>query len=91
MSLVPGVDGHQEEDSDVWLAHLRTTLYSSNQHPLDMLERWISDHWEQLEVTACRTKANRSFYVRCKQCNQYSYGHFGMWAVSNTNGEDTTG
>ena len=45
----------------------------------------------RIEVTACRTKANRFFHVCCKQCNQYSYGQFGTWAVSNANGEDTAG
>ena len=85
------VVGRQEEDSDAWLAHLRSTLYSSNEHPLDMLEGKIKANWERIEVTACRTKANRFFHVRCKQCNQYSYGQFGTWAVSNANGEDTAG
>ena len=46
-----------------------------------MLEGKIKANWECIEVTACRTKANRFFHVRCKQCNQYSYGQFGTWAV----------
>ena len=83
--------GRQEEDSDTWLAHLRSTLYSSNGRPLDMIEGKIKANWERIEVTACRTKANRFFHVRCKQCNQYSYGQFGTWAVSNATGEDTAG
>ena len=85
------VVGRQEEDSDAWLAHLRSTLYSSNERPLDLLEGKIKANWERVEVTACRAKANRFFHVRCKQCNQYSYGQFGTWAVSNANGEDTAG
>ena len=85
------VVGRQEEDSDAWLAHLRSTLYGSDERPLDMLEGKIKANWERIEVTACRTKANRFFHVRCKQCNQYSYGQFGTWAVSNANGEDTAG
>ena len=33
----------------------------------------------RIEVTACRTKANRFFHVRCKQSKQCSYGQFGTW------------
>ena len=28
---------------------------------------------ERIQATGCRTKANRFFHVRCKQCDQYSY------------------
>ena len=83
------VEGHQEEDSDKWLAHLRATLYSSNQHPLDMLDGRIRARWGRIEVTACRTQANRFFHVRCKDCKQYSYGEFGTWAVPDATGEGT--
>ena len=55
-----------------------------------MLEGKIKANWERIEVTACRTKANRFFHVRCKQCKQFSYGQFGTWAVPDATGEGTT-
>ncbi len=84
------VVGRQEEDSDAWLAHLRTTRYSSNERPLGTLEGKIKANWERIEVTACRTKANRFFHVRCKQSKQCSYGQFGTWAVPDATGVGTT-
>ena len=74
------VSGIQETNLDSWLAHLRNTLYSEDSRPLDAFEGKIRANWQRIEVTACRTKANRFFFVRCKLCDQYSYGEFGAWA-----------
>ena len=81
------VSGVQETDPNAWLAHLRDTLYSEDSRPLDAFEGKIRAHWQCIEVTACRTQANRSFHVRCKKCDQYSYGRFGWWA----DGQDSAG
>ena len=82
------MSGTQEKDLDAWLSHLRSTLYSGDDRPLDTLEGKIRANWERIEATACRTKANRFFHVRCKQCNQYSYGQYGYDARQK--GEDKT-
>ena len=54
---------------------------------MDLLDPRIRANWHRFEVTACRTKANRFFHVRCKQCKQFSYGQFGTWALP----DDATG
>ena len=74
------MSGIQERNPNSWLDHLRDTLYSEDSRPLDAFEGKIRAHWQCIEVTACRTQANRSFHVRCKKCDQYSYGLFGWWA-----------
>ena len=83
------VSGNQEKDVDAWLAHLRHTLYSGDSRPLDSLESKIKANWERIEVTTCRSKANRFFHVRCKRCDQCSYGEFGTWAERTENGVDS--
>ena len=77
-----------QSDMEVWFSHLRDTLYQSDDGPLNALEDQIRANWERIDVTACRTPANRFFHVRCKQCNQYSYGQYGYDARQK--GEDKT-
>ena len=74
------VIGIQETNLNSWLDHLRNTLYSEDSRPLDAFEGKIRANWQRIEVTAGRSKANRFFFVRCKLCDQYSYGEFGAWA-----------
>ena len=85
------VSGIQERSPNSWLDHLRNTLYSEDSRPLDAFEGKIRAHWQCIEVTACRTQANRSFHVRCKKCDQYSYGRFGWWADQSADGQDSAG
>ena len=62
------VSGIQETNLNSWLDQLRNTLYSEDSRPLDAFEGKIRAYWQCIEVTACRTKANRFFFLRCKQC-----------------------
>ena len=59
---------------------LPSTLYSLDTRPLDAMGRRITAYWGCIEVTACKTQANRFFCVQCKQCGQYAYGEYGTWA-----------
>ena len=81
-------DAHWQPDMEAWVSHLRPTLYQSGERPLNALEIHIRANWDNIDVTACRTPANRFFHVRCKQCNQYSYGQYGYDARQK--GEDKT-
>ena len=83
------VSGTQETSLDGWLAHLRDTLYSEDSRLLHAFEGKIRANWQRIEVTAGRTKANRFFFLRCKQCDQYSYGRFGWWAEESADGQDS--
>ena len=49
---------------------------------MDMLDVVVPHYWDELEVTASKTQANRFFHVRCKRCQQYSYGEWGTWAIA---------
>ena len=73
------VAGVHEKDMEAWLAHLRSTLYRENSKPLDQLEVKIRPNWERLEVTGCRTQANRFFLVKCKFCDQCCHGQYGAY------------
>ena len=75
------VEGTQERDVQSWLDHLRGTLYVKDTGRFDAFEHLIRNYWERMEVTACRTQANRSFHVRCKKCNEYSFGQYGEWVA----------
>ena len=75
------IDGAWHPEMEAWFSHLRSTLYLSDGRPLDALEGKIRPNWERIDVTACKSQASRFFRVSCKQCNQYSYGQYGSWAL----------
>jgi len=75
------VSGNQEREADEWLGHLRNTLFDKDSRVSDQLEDKIKHVWPHIEVTVCRTQANRFFCVRCKKCEQFSYGQYGRWAT----------
>ena len=67
--------------ADDWLHHLRNTLFVDDTRILDKLEDRIKGSWPYIHVLACKTRANRFFYVCCKKCRQFSYGDYGTWAI----------
>ena len=67
--------------ADDWLHHLRNTLFVDDTRILDKLEDRIKGSWPYIQVLACKTRANRFFYVCCKKCRQFSYGDYGTWAI----------
>ena len=64
------------------MSHLRSTLFEKDGRACDRLEVKLRVVWERIEVSSCRTKANRFFCVRCMKCKQCSYGQYGTWAAS---------
>ena len=67
--------------ADDWLHHLRNTLFVDDTRILDKLEDRIKGSWPYIQVLACKTRANRFFYVCCMKCRQFSYGDYGTWAI----------
>ena len=67
--------------ADDWLHHLRNTLFVDDTRVLDKLEDRIKGSWPYIQVLACKTRANRFFYVCCMKCRQFSYGDYGTWAI----------
>ena len=76
-------DAWWEPDMEAWFSHLRSTLYQSDERPLNALVEKIRANWNNVDVTFCKTPASRCFRVCCKQCKQCSYGKYGSWAVQN--------
>ena len=68
--------------ADDWLHHLRNTLFVDDTRILDKLEDRIKGSWPYIQVLACKTRANRFFYVCCIKCRQFSYGDYGTWAIA---------
>ena len=73
--------GEQVGKADDWLHHLRNTLFVDDTRILDKLEDRIKGSWPYIQVLACKTRANRFFYVCCMKCRQFSYGDYGTWAI----------
>ena len=67
--------------ADDWLHHLRNTPFVDETRILDKLEDRIKGSWPYIQVLACKTRANRFFYVCCMKCRQFSYGDYGTWAI----------
>ena len=78
-----------ETDFPPWLSHLDSTLgwYTKSQNFNSNFYNTLSQHWSDVEVVSCRTRANASFHVRCLQCSRGAIGSYGRY-TSNEEKED---
>ena len=84
MKLTGGlsISGTVEEDCvENWCTHLETTLFDHHSQKSDAFYDAMVVCWKTMEVMSSRTPANRFYYVRCKNCNQYVYDKYDKGVV----------
>jgi len=77
--------GTRENDLESWTSHLDSTLFSGCAQKSNAFFFAMRNCWSSMEATACRTKANRFYYVRCKHCEEYVHGEYGHTAGEHKN------
>ena len=70
-------EGKVETHFNNWSHHLGSTLFEHSDQKSWAFHKAMERCWSTMVVTACRTQANRFYYVRCRKCNQYVYGDYG--------------
>ena len=75
----PLSSGWRQTDLDNWSIHLSATLFADDADKGNAFYAAMRKLWTSMEVTACRTQANRFYFVQCQHCGEYAYGDFGVY------------
>ncbi len=67
----------QETDFERWSSHVWSTLFRDDEQQAMCFDKAMRQLWHDMEVTACRTQANRYYHVCCRHCGPYVYGEYG--------------
>ena len=75
------VAAYTESDFAPSLSHLDSTLgwHTKSQNFGDFYNV-LAKYWQHLEVMRCRSQANTSFHIRCKDCNHGVVGFYGRYS-----------
>ena len=76
--------GSHETNLEDWTNHLPATLFADDADKGNAFYAAMRKLWTSMEVMACRTQANRFYFVRCQRCHEYVYGEFGSWSEEHT-------
>ena len=80
----PLSSGWRQKDLDNLSIHLSATLFADDADKSNAFYAAMRKLWTSMEVVACRTQANRFYFVRCQRCHEYVYGEFGSWSEEHT-------
>ena len=72
--------GWRQKDLDNWYNHLSATLFVDDGDKGNAFYAAMCKLWTSMEVTACRTQANRFYFVQCQHCGEYVFGEFGAYS-----------
>ena len=75
--------GDVQKNIDNWINHLCATLFVKNikvAHNIWAKLKPVHAR-NEVDITACRTIANRFFHVECLECGQCVYGDYGTWTA----------
>ena len=70
--------GHGTIEPDVhhWMDHLHSALFHYDSRYWYAINNNLIAQWDHLKVEACRTAANRYYYVECARCKCFIYGQY---------------
>ena len=69
--------GAIESQLDPWSTHLAATLDQEDTRNSDAVWRTLRDSWDEFVITACRTQANRHYFIQCKRCSEFAWDEYG--------------
>jgi len=72
--------GWRQKGLDNLSIHLSATLFAEDADKGNAFYAAMRKLWTSMEVTACRTQANRFYFVQCQHCDEYVYGEFGSYS-----------
>ena len=70
--------GHGTTEPDVhhWMDHLHSALFHYDSRYWNAIRDNLIAQWRHLKVEACRTSANRYYYVECTRCKCFIFGKY---------------
>ena len=72
--------GTEITDVESWHHHLNATLFhSNNKKGWSVQARLTQREASRFKITGCKTKSNRFFHIRCRNCDAVCFGQYDKW------------